>query len=315
MNMRRYYLLFSFLLVYSYLPGQNLVPNPSFEDTISCPTGPGQIQQAIGWSAFGGSPDYFNSCSPMSSYYGVPANAVGYQQAASGNAYVGIICFVNNVFGREIIADSLIAPLSIGQKYFVSFKVSQADNASVVGYSINKIGAKFSTVTHTNVNIDNSAHIYSNSVISDTVNWTRISDSFVADSAFNYIMIGNFFDDANTIIVNNGTGFGAYYLIDDVCVSTDSILCANFSTSVEENNIIRPFSFYPNPATDFLTIKNNFNTPFNLTVFHSLGPQLYFKQNITSKNFQLELIGYNAGLLFIKIDSQNKQYIYKLLKQ
>ncbi len=189
---------------------QNLVPNPSFEEYTVCPTGSGQIYFAKEWSAFRGSPDYFNSCSPTSSYYSVPSNALGYQQAASGNAYVGIICFVSSVFGREIIANSLIAPLSVGQKYFITFNVSKANDASVVGYSINKIGAKFSTVIHTNVNINNKAHVYTNSVVSDTLNWTKITGSFVADSAYKYIMIGNFFDDANTTVVNNSPSFWAY---------------------------------------------------------------------------------------------------------
>jgi hypothetical protein len=294
---------------------QNLVPNPSFEEYIECPTGSGQIYFAQVWSAFRGSPDYFNSCAPTSSYYSVPINAFGHQQAASGNAYVGIICFVNSVFGREIIANNLIAPLSVGQKYFITFNVSKADDSSVVGYSINKIGAKFSTVMYTNINIDNTAHIYTDSVVSDTINWTRIAGSFIADSAYEYIAIGNFFDDVNTTIVNSSSGFWAYYLVDDVCVSTDSLLCANFYNSLEETNISSQFSFFPNPATDFLTIKSSLNTPFNITVFNSLGQQLYMEQNIVSNNLQMCVSSFNEGLLFIQITSENNQCVYKLLKQ
>jgi len=253
----------------------------------------------------------------VSSNFSVPSNGLGYQQAASGNAYVGIICFINNFFGREIIANSLIAPLTIGQKYFVSFKINRPNDTVAVGYSINGMGAKFSTVTQTNVSIDNSPHIYTNSVVSDTVNWTRIAGSFIADSTYNYLMIGNFFDDANTNAVHDVTGTApwAYYLVDDVCVSTDSLLCANFSVSVEENSLEHQFSFYPNPATDFVTVQNSFNAPFNITVFNVLGQELYSKQNITSNNLQLDVNSYNAGLFFIQINSQNKQINYKLLKQ
>lgn len=303
-------------LIWTYASAQqNLVSNPSFEEYTECPTGSGQIYFAQAYSAFRGSPDYFNSCAPTSSSYSVPSNAFGYQQAASGNAYVGIICFVNSVFGREIIANNLIAPLSVGQKYFITFNVSKADDSSIGGYSINKIGAKFSKDMYTDINIDNSAHIYTNIVVSDTINWTRIAGSFIADSAYQYIAIGNFFDDVNTTIVKNSSGFWAYYLVDDVCVSTDSLLCANFYTSLEETNISSQFSFFPNPATDFLTIENSFNTPYNITVFNSLGQQLYMGKNIISNNLQMCVSSYNAGLLFIQITSENNQCVYKLLKQ
>lgn len=305
------------ILLFFYYPAtsiaQNLVYNPSFESYTNCPTGPGQIQQVIGWTTFKGSPDYFNSCT-TNIYFSVPSNASGYQQAATGNAYVGIICFDNSIFSREIIADSLIAPLSIGQKYFITFSVNKADDTSISGNSISKLGAKFSTIRQTNITIDNMPMVYTNNVISDMVNWTSISGSFIADSAYKYLMIGNFFDDANTTVVNNGTGSWAYYLIDDVCLSTDSLLCANFFTSLEENNIINQFSFYPNPSTDFITIQSSINAPFHLTILNSLGQQLYIEQNITSNNLKLDISSYNAGLLFIKINSQNHQFIYKLLK-
>jgi hypothetical protein len=41
-------------------------------------------------------------------------------------------------------------------------------------------------------------------------------------SAFEYIIIGNFFNDAATSLVSgSGCTNGAYYYCDDVCISTD----------------------------------------------------------------------------------------------
>ena len=65
----------------------------------------------------------------------------------------------------------------------------------------NKLGAKFSTVSYSYSNpiqINNFAHVYSDSVIKDTTSWTLIKGEFTADSAYQYISIGNFFDDINT---------------------------------------------------------------------------------------------------------------------
>ena len=45
--------------------------------------------------------------------------------------------------------------------------------------------------------ITNNPPVYSNTVSMDTLNWTRVFGSFVADSAYTHILLGNFFADAN----------------------------------------------------------------------------------------------------------------------
>src|SRR5690349_11568305 len=71
---------------------QNLVQNPSFEDTISCPTSIDQLFKAINWYSFRDSPEYFHECdNPINGAVGVPENSFGYQYPHSGSAYAGII--------------------------------------------------------------------------------------------------------------------------------------------------------------------------------------------------------------------------------
>src|ERR1043165_3367909 len=92
---------YSIILLYSCLAlsahAQNLVPNPSFEDTVKCPTNHGDINgiDASNWLTFGSTPDYFNSCNnyPASDYNhgcSVPDNWAGFQAAATGFAYAGL---------------------------------------------------------------------------------------------------------------------------------------------------------------------------------------------------------------------------------
>lgn len=59
----------------------NLVPNPSFEDTVSCPNYANQIDKAVGWHASRNTPDYFNGCDWLTSNQSVPNNFRGYQYA------------------------------------------------------------------------------------------------------------------------------------------------------------------------------------------------------------------------------------------
>ena len=310
-------LLFFFSCCCSFCMAQNLVPNPSFEDTVSCPYAAGDINKATGWISFCGSPDFYCTCNEFD--MGVPNNWAGYQMPTNGSAYVGFAAYSNtSLNAREFPACLLTTPLTIGTKYYISFKVALSlTNFIQANCASNKIGAMFATGIYP-CNITNSPPVFTDLVITDTLNWTRIAGSFVADSSYNYLIIGNFYDDANTDTVKFFSDFSdnAYYYLDDVCVSMDSSYVYNYNyTGVQENNFNNQYSFYPNPATDFVTIQNSFNTPFNLTVFNSLGQQFYFKQSITSNNLQLDVSSYNAGLLFIQIASQNNQYIYKLLKQ
>src|SRR5690606_31382855 len=84
--------------------GQNLVPNPSFEQYNACPNGISSLMYDPGYTSFPtakywgnalqqGSADYFNACAPKNTYVSVPWNGFGYQTPRSGNAYAGIIAW------------------------------------------------------------------------------------------------------------------------------------------------------------------------------------------------------------------------------
>lgn len=87
--MKSIVILFCFLYCAFQSFGQmNLVPNPSFEDYMQCPTAYDQIDRATGWSTYSESTDYFNSCSNLtSSGVGVPFNSWGQQWAKGGSGY------------------------------------------------------------------------------------------------------------------------------------------------------------------------------------------------------------------------------------
>ena len=222
----------------------NLVTNPSFEQYSSCPTGLAQANKATGWNSFN-SAEYFNVCATSTDVQ-VPVNYMGYQNAATGNAYCGFFAYFASVDYHEFLYSQLLSNLIIGQKYFVSFKVSPADSGFCV-YS-NKTGIKFFKALPNSISLSNSAQIYTNSIITDTSNWTKISGSFVADSSYKYIVIGNFFSDANTDIIDHNCGVPvSYYYIDDICVSVDSLTCI----SILPVNLL---TFRANPCNKFVQL-------------------------------------------------------------
>lgn len=307
---------------------QNLVPNPSFEDTVACPgTAEGYINYAIGWNSYGVSPDYFNNCN--FAYWGVPSNVFGYQNASTGNAYAGIIAYDKGVphTDKEFIGRQLSQSLIIGQKYFVSFKVnlpkkdtSTTNQIDCAVFACNKLGILFTNTVYDEFNPpsdNNFAHIWSDSIITDTLNWVKISGSFVADSAYNNIALGIFFDNNNVDtlrLFKPSCDVFAYYFIDDVCVSIDSLTC-NQIVGVNEIKLAQSqFNIYPNPITDYFTVNHNIlNNPYDLSIYNTLGQKLYEEKNISTHEKIINTTSFSKGLLLINIKSNKQSITYKLL--
>ena len=283
---------------------QNLVPNFGFEQYDFCPDDINQISYATGWFSFGNSPDYFNSCD-ITNFTSVPYNLLGYQMAANGAAYCGVITYFSgspNI--REFVGIELTSPLVIGQKYFVSFYASATvTNNPETCYATNKLGVKFSTVSYDAINmppIDNIAQVYSNSIISDTSNWTRIIGSFIADSTYAYLIIGNFFDDNNTdtsIILNDTNIINwcrAYYYLDEIYVSTDSI---NGLSERPKENI---FIAYPNPAKNEITIKCQ-SLDYKYICLQNLLGQTIIEKQLSTTEEKIDISFIPSGMYFIKL--------------
>ncbi|MBN9293996.1 MAG: gliding motility-associated C-terminal domain-containing protein [Flavobacteriia bacterium] len=199
---------------------QNLVYNGSFEEITQCNTTNFLYNDyVVGWvnpcQTNGHSSDYYNiTCPPLPNLSKMPYH---------GNALFGLATYsstqtypsgITNF--HEFVRGTLVTPLNVGSTYCVSFKVSPLSPSFVS----DKIGALFTNVEYNSSNpyeaLTNYAHVFSNTVITDT-SWTTVSGSFVADSAYRYIMLGNFFADNLTSHVSGG----AYYWIDDVRVVLD----------------------------------------------------------------------------------------------
>lgn len=300
-------------LVNSSALGQmNLVPNPSFEDTIGCPTMMGQVTKAIFWHDLNETPDYFNSCSSLN-MLSVPYNYGGFQYAHTGDAYMGLFTYTTSGFYREIIGAYLTAPLIIGQKYYVNFKVCAGFNPWVgnINAATNKLGMLFSTLNYiaSPPPINNFAQVYTDSIISDTLNWSTIRGSFIADSAYTFISIGSFFDDANTdtLHFNNFTAFRAYYCIDDVCVSTDSLF-SEVWTSLTEGVIKEQIKVFPNPVKGVMKIEN---IPYNTNRIDIIDLQGKIVRSLTIFNnnqLNVDLADLADGVFIIIIRRKNEYY-------
>ncbi|MBK9285821.1 MAG: T9SS type A sorting domain-containing protein [Sphingobacteriaceae bacterium] len=315
--MRNKIIIIVFISAFKINAQVNLVPNPSFESYTCCPNSTGQLSCTENWVWVGASTDYYNSCA-ISGGVSVPSNIYGYQ-IAIGNAYVGMNTFIIGETApftiREPIGSQLISPLQIGQKYFLSFKAVLTLNDFESCCASNKLGALLSTIPFSNQNpapVNNFAHVYSNSIITDTLNWTTINGSFIADSNYNFISIGNFYTSINTQTIDFKNNYpqttAAYYYIDDVRLSTDSLFTVQ---SLAKKEINKKISVWPNPFDNLINISSSFQIK-ETQIFNSEGIQLI--ENNTPKSV-LNLSHFKSGIytLILKDNNLNKYY-YKIIK-
>ncbi len=246
---------------------QNLVLNPSFEDTITCPIGTWAMQCRYWYSASGGSPDYFSEQPDIfcgTSY--VPQSGGGYQYARTGIAYVGLGVYTkhvsqNHINRREYVGGELSDTLKQGHEYCVSFYVSVAEEFKYVVDGIGLYLSVDSAVDYTiNTNLSFMPQISNpaGNIIYDTLNWVQISGTYIANGGEKYLTIGNFKDNANTMIdsINNSvpqSQYESYLFIDDVSV----IDCTVGIGEVNDNLSIG--KLYPNPANTVVYYEDNLN--------------------------------------------------------
>ncbi|HEX5001536.1 MAG TPA: T9SS type A sorting domain-containing protein [Bacteroidia bacterium] len=297
---------------------QNLVPNPGFEINNSCPTQINQVDKADGWSTWATTPDYYHSCANIPNpMFGTPFNSRGFQVPHSGQAYIGLFTFADFAANsREFVGRELQQPLVPGQQYFVSLWVCSVEQL-LATHSSDKLGVRFTTAPHSMFNPDtalNNGHVFTTAVISDSVNWTQISGSFIADSAYTHIGIGNYFDDANTtVVLGDPSSNYAYYLIDDICVSTDPQDCG-VETGINELAVINKLHLYPNPASNQIKLWGfvmDVNTQIQIS---DLSGRIVLNSAATDNNAEVNISMLKPGAYTVMVKGPIYQQFSRFVK-
>lgn len=295
----------------------NLVPNPDFEDTLGCPQFYPDLDGVCAeWTSFRITPDYFHYCSLVCGFY----NQAGHQEPHSGQGYAGIATYhVNIPDAREHVAVQLIAPLTVGLRYYISFYVSPGFNvqANIV---TDKIGALVTTYPYYDQNGDNSlpnaSTIYTDSIISDTTVWRQIFGSFVADSAYQYLIIGSFFDDANVDTLHlPSLQFGnyvSYYFLDDVCVSTDSMYASDWTNILSPGPCEMEMGVYPNPSNN--TVNVTTCRPIEkIILFNSTGQQVLTLGELSANVYTIDVSTLPPGVYYIHVETMSTTMISPII--
>ena len=213
-------------------PKINLIPNPGFETFDGFPIGwyyKGQdfTDVMAYWSSpTGASPDAYGP------KVHVPASwaekGFGKMTPHGGQAMAGITlygCAIGKPHCREYIQIQLREPLVINQTYVFEFWV-----ASILdGLYINNLGVAFNDKI-TNIITDDRLTmkptiLFDKVVTPPVAGWKKLSAKFTATTESEWMIIGNFFDDAGTQTEGISPLNFAYYYIDDVTLKkTEPIL-------------------------------------------------------------------------------------------
>src|SRR5690554_6414935 len=270
------------------LSGQNLLPNPSFEDMR-----PAAFLHPIYWSA--ATNEGWNYLTPYNntydSRYSAPENVSGYQEARSGKAYIGMSLMHLYSFTpskrnttREYLQTKLKRPLKADSTYCFQIYVSLADSMRYASRGL--LGVYFSkTAVHGNhrqwlpytPQIVLSPHQY----LTDKDNWVKYSGTYKAMGGEEYLTMGNFNDTTiiDTLFVKGGEAF--YYMriycyLDDIFLGSCDSLPDSLS-GVAERFVEEKMRMYPNPSRNLLNI--DFETTkegkYQFELYDMLGKKVY----------------------------------------
>ncbi len=234
-----------YLLVPLWVSGQNLVPNPDFEQRIKPAClytryGENLGQYVANWySPTGATPDIWTSDVFPQPFCTQTLGSAAIQPR-SGRQCLGFYTYYAATTPyREYMQVKLKQPMQQGQTYRVKMYVTllntihsiARDAGGVRGNTAtNNIGMYFSPDSlivyegspfrYGRV-LDVAPQVNYEQLLGETGTWVSIERCFTAKQTYNYLTIGNFFDDDHTIfraIESGYTDQRAYYLVDDVSV-------------------------------------------------------------------------------------------------
>lgn len=282
--------LFTGLVLYlAYLlpvSGQtNLVVNPSFEQMQGCPniTGNAVPDSLTGWyNPTSNSVDAFLSCLNPGDFSYVPFNAWGNQMPRTGANYIGISADYSNLnySQRDYVGGTLMDTLQLGKKYLLELYINSSSRYSS---HFKDLGVYFSDTMPTKkydpfpviyfAELPFVPQVVFDTMITDTVNWVRLSDTLIATGEEKYFVIGLFLNNQNatfdTVYYDTTNQFTiAYYYIDDV-----SLTLIEDTTEPPPTPPTYPeIKVYPIPSNDgIFSVEYTLPNGGEMTIHNALG--------------------------------------------
>ena len=201
------------------------------------------------------------------------------------------------------------------EAYEVSFYITNGFNSIGHYKEIDGLGVDFSVnplVQSNNSYIDRAPQLEIDSSVF-TTEWSQVVFIFEADSAYEYLTLGNFYNDANTTIttaVFDPIPFnGAYYFVDNFVVQPTAEVSGTTSEKIDIN-----IQLSPNPTSDFLYISleqvfidNQYN------IYNAEGKLM--ESGLFTGNTSIDVSAYENGIYFIEVIAAGSKESMQFVKQ
>lgn len=310
--MRAIVLITTFFALNSY--GQNLVPNGSFEDLVQCPEPNDYMENCQFWWSSKGTSDHFHSCATSPCIQTPSGTCFGFQVPLEGESYGGFTAYrsIESDY-REHMAIELTETLEIGNTYYFSMYISRGDKDGY-GLASNNQGILLTTYDVMDYNaspVPNYAHFNNQEIVTDTLNWLQLKGVIIPDSAYSHLIIGNFFDDANTDTLQVWDNITeAYYAVDEVRLSTDSTYAFEpLVTSIGRTSV--ECDLFPNPARNLVEFTCSTNA--SLFAFYDLQGKL-IQETTPNQTTPLNISFLEAGTYLVLMHLDTGVAVRRLIK-
>ncbi len=237
------YLLIIASLVSKISFSQNLIPNGDFEMYSFLPYDLNEFYCSNWYNPTFATSDYLHTEGLASAKLPYAMNESLKVEPYSGKGIIGLV-FTDSVGWREYAGVKLKTQLIKDQKYRLSFVYTNGMKNQFATFGVDHMDVLFSnkivTSVYTTV-LKNKPTIEFSGDFWDTT-WHQMTQDFFADSAYQYLTIGNFHDPDNTVIKHQNKKIDseilAYYFFDDfklIQIPNDDI-----SKLIEMPNVFTP---------------------------------------------------------------------------
>ena len=234
----------------------------------------------------------------------MPQSWMAYQPSNS-NAYIGMVGFNYGAY-REYISAHFPA-LMPGKRYRVSLFVSLADSSVHASAGLGVYFYKDAVPdyhTYSRIPVTPQVDYTSQGIIANDTEWVALTATFIADSAYDHIVIGNFHHDTDYLLdeagvmlqrdIQPGIKNTNYYLIDSVAVEQAKEV-AGVGGNIARTAYI---SVSPNPVKDKCTFTFGEAGEYRLSVYNSVGATIFSREHIGQGKLTIERGALPAGNYF-----------------
>lgn len=288
--------------------GQNLIHNPSFE-LLSTTCEEEQLSvnyfDLVDWLGVGCTqgPTYCSACNNelYATYYGVPNNSFGSQEAFDGAAYLTVVGYQGPPYPSDyypcIRFDTL---LEANVEYCLTMYMNLAGISAYKNQSYSALfyGSHPSACNGLDTIVwRDLAQINFDITAVDSTNWTELSGSFIANGNEEYLVMGNLtVDHADTVFIGPSPAnyqWAVYFLDMVSLVRCDEVGISETTT--------QDIHLFPNPAHHqfTITVPDSF-IGCSVEISTALGQNLQREQVLsTSQQFNLAIA--TPGVYFLRL--------------